>query len=54
MGKNLIKKTMKMDGHMAERLTGVSEELVQHEHKLRWPPLSSKPGIAAPIIGTSR
>lgn len=26
---------------------------VQHEHKLRWR-LLSKPGIAAPIIGTSR
>ncbi len=27
---------------------------VQHEHKLRWLWLLSKPGIAAPIIGTSR
>lgn len=26
----------------------------RHEHKLRWPGLLSKPGIAAPIIGTSR
>ncbi|STH72269.1 putative aldo/keto reductase [Escherichia coli] len=43
-----------MTRQIAERLTGVSEELgaTRAQVALAW--LLSKPGIAAPIIGTSR
>lgn len=53
-GKNLYKESDENDAQIAERLTGVSEELgaTRAQVALAW--LLSKPGIAAPIIGTSR
>ena len=54
VGKNLYKESDENDAQIAERLTGVSEELgaTRAQVALAW--LLSKPGIAAPIIGTSR
>ncbi|XPE66645.1 hypothetical protein ACNKHR_05425 [Shigella flexneri] len=37
VGKNLYKESDENDAQIAERLTGVSEDSVQHEHELRWP-----------------
>ena len=53
-GRNLYKESDENDAQIAERLTGVSEELgaTRAQVALAW--LLSKPGIAAPIIGTSR
>ncbi|POT58416.1 aldo/keto reductase [Citrobacter amalonaticus] len=53
-GKNLYKQSDENDAQIAERLRGVSEELgaTRAQVALAW--LLSKPGIAAPIIGTSR
>ena len=54
VGKNLYQESDENDAQIAERLTGVSEELgaTRAQVALAW--LLSKPGIAAPIIGTSR
>ncbi|HCU3984670.1 TPA: 1-deoxyxylulose-5-phosphate synthase YajO [Escherichia coli] len=54
VGRNLYKESDENDAQIAERLTGVSEELgaTRAQVALAW--LLSKPGIAAPIIGTSR
>ncbi|CTR34890.1 putative aldo/keto reductase [Escherichia coli] len=54
VGKNLYQESNENDAQIAERLTGVSEELgaTRAQVALAW--LLSKPGIAAPIIGTSR
>ena len=54
VGKNLYKERDENDAQIAERLTGVSEELgaTRAQVALAW--LLSKPGIAAPIIVTSR
>ncbi|WP_247189601.1 1-deoxyxylulose-5-phosphate synthase YajO [Escherichia coli] len=54
VGKNLYKESDENDAQIAGRLTGVSEELgaTRAQVALAW--LLSKPGIAAPIIGTSR
>ena len=53
-GKTLYKERDENDAQIAGRLTGVSEELgaTRAQVALAW--LLSKPGIAAPIIGTSR
>ncbi|QYG85705.1 1-deoxyxylulose-5-phosphate synthase YajO [Citrobacter koseri] len=53
-GKTLYSKSDENDARIAERLTGVSEDLgaTRAQVALAW--LLSKPGIAAPIIGTSR
>ena len=50
----IYKESDENDAQIAERLTGVSEELgaTRAQVALAW--LLSKPGIAAPIIGTSR
>lgn len=54
VGKNLYQESNENDAQIVERLTGVSEELgaTRAQVALAW--LLSKPGIAAPIIGTSR
>lgn len=53
-GKTLYSESDENDARIAERLTGVSEDLgaTRAQVALAW--LLSKPGIAAPIIGTSR
>ncbi|HGL6370921.1 TPA: 1-deoxyxylulose-5-phosphate synthase YajO [Citrobacter koseri] len=53
-GKTLYSESDENDARIAERLTGVSEDLgaTRAQVALAW--LFSKPGIAAPIIGTSR
>ena len=53
-GKTLYSEGDENDARIAERLTGVSEDLgaTRAQVALAW--LLSKPGIAAPIIGTSR
>ena len=53
-GKNLYNESDENDAQIAARLTGVSEELgvTRAQVALAW--LLSKPGVAAPIIGTSR
>ncbi|XPE61256.1 aldo/keto reductase [Shigella flexneri] len=53
-GKISIKVSDDQNAQIAERLKGVSEEPGATRAQLCWPCLSSKPGIAAPIIGTSR
>lgn len=54
VGKNLYSESDENDAQIAARLTGVSEELgvTRAQVALAW--LLSKPGVAAPIIGTSR
>ncbi|MGI1963088.1 1-deoxyxylulose-5-phosphate synthase YajO [Citrobacter freundii] len=54
VGKNLYNESDENDAQIAARLTGVSEELgvTRAQVALAW--LLSKPGVAAPIIGTSR
>ncbi len=54
VGKNLYSDSDENDAQIAARLTGVSEELgvTRAQVALAW--LLSKPGVAAPIIGTSR
>lgn len=53
-GKTLYSESDENDARIAERLTGVSDDLgaTRAQVALAW--LLSKPGIAAPIIGTSR
>lgn len=53
-GKTLYSTTEANDAQIAERLAGVAEELevTRAQVALAW--LLSKPGVAAPIIGTSR
>ncbi len=53
-GKNLYNESDENDAQIAARLTGVSEELgvTRAQVALAW--LLSKPGVAAPIIGSSR
>ncbi|MBB1200398.1 aldo/keto reductase [Enterobacteriaceae bacterium 89] len=53
-GKTLYNSTEENDAQIAERLAGVAEELnvTRAQAALAW--LLSKPGVAAPIIGTSR
>ncbi len=54
VGKNLYNESDENDAQIAARLTGVSEELgvTRAQVALAW--LLSKPGVAAPIIGSSR
>ena len=54
VGKNLYSESDENDAQIAARLTGVSEELgvTRAQVALAW--LLSKPGVAAPIIGSSR
>ena len=54
VGKNLYSDSDENDAQIAARLTGVSEELgvTRAQVALAW--LLSKPGVAAPIVGTSR
>jgi Predicted oxidoreductases (related to aryl-alcohol dehydrogenases) len=53
-GKTLYSTTEENDAQIAERLAGIAEELevTRAQVALAW--LLSKPGVAAPIIGTSR
>lgn len=54
VGKNLYNESDENDAQIAARLAGISEELgvTRAQVALAW--LLSKPGVAAPIIGTSR
>ncbi|MCS2169814.1 aldo/keto reductase [Scandinavium sp. TWS1a] len=53
-GKTLYSTTEENDAHIAERLANIADELdvTRAQVALAW--LLSKPGVAAPIIGTSR
>lgn len=53
VGKNLYQESNENDAQIAERLTGVSENGATRA-QVALARLLSKPGIAAPIIGTSR
>lgn len=53
-GKTLYSESDANDAQIAERLMGVSEELGASRAQVALAWLLSKPGVAAPIIGTSR
>ncbi|WP_342321895.1 aldo/keto reductase [Kosakonia sp. BYX6] len=53
-GKTLYSETDQNDAQIAERLAGVAEEVNASRAQVALAWLLSKPGIAAPIIGTSR